>query len=422
MAILNLTKTTTVEALRKEFNDAFGAQVKLYNGNKKAEPGDTLGALGLAEDGTFECRSSLTVASFIDRMAERGVKVKVYTCDEWVAVLDGLTLESAGKVKKNAVKADMESMIAYLHTNTVESAATTIENEDVENFIDDDDNDDDEWLDSDGDTVVDNIMYDLYGDGTAMARLFEEDEEREQITIPATINYNGKTYTVTSFAISDGEYSELNLPSTIKTIDGEAFSEMDRETRDKLVVNLAADAQVLYKGKAFYSKDKKHLTNTSLMPDCKEYTVTDGVEQIWNYAFAAHNEIETLNVPASVKQIDSPFSDESGLKIVNIFNHEGNVKFYDEEPGVESFPKGTTINYHPRKESQELKQNTQPKGQLSHTTPSNNPTKKGFKDRWHDLPIKYKIISILSILLPFVFGFWAIIITIAVLWYIWKRV
>lgn len=113
MAILNLTKTTTVEALRKEFNDAFGAQVKLYNGNKKAEPGDTLGTLGLVEDGTFECRSSLTVASFIDRMAERGLKVKVYTCDEWVAVLDGLTLESAGKVKKNAVKADMESMIAY---------------------------------------------------------------------------------------------------------------------------------------------------------------------------------------------------------------------------------------------------------------------------------------------------------------------
>lgn len=283
------------------------------------------------------------------------------------------------------------------------------------------DDEEDQWLDSDGDTVVDNIMYDLYGDGTAMARLFEEDEEREQITIPATINYNGKTYTVTSFAISEGEYSELNLPSTIKTIDGEAFSEMNRETRDKLVVNLAADAQVLYKGKAFYSKDKKHLTNTSLVPDCKEYTVTDGVESIWNNAFAAHDEIEILNVPPSVKQIDSPFSYKSGLKIVNIFNHEGNVKFYDEEPGVESFPKGTTINYHPRKESQELKQNTQPKGQLLHTSPSNNPTKKGFKDRWHDLPIKYKIISILSILLPFILGFWAIIITLAVLCYIWIK-
>lgn len=119
MAILNLTKNTTVEALRKEFNDAFGAQIKLYNGNKKAEMSDTLGSLGLTTEGEFECRSSITVASFIERMAQsHGLKVKVYTCDEWVAVLDGLTLESAGKVKKNAVKADMESMIAYQRTDS----------------------------------------------------------------------------------------------------------------------------------------------------------------------------------------------------------------------------------------------------------------------------------------------------------------
>ena len=119
MAILNLTKNTTVEALRKEFNDAFGAQIKLYNGNKKAEMSDTLGSLGLTAEGEFECRSSITVASFTERMAQNhGLKVKVYTCDEWVAVLDGLTLESAGKVKKNAVKADMESMIAYQRTDS----------------------------------------------------------------------------------------------------------------------------------------------------------------------------------------------------------------------------------------------------------------------------------------------------------------
>ena len=113
MATLNLTKNTTVDALRKEFFTAFGAQIKLYNGNKRAEMGDTLGNLGLTVEGEFECRSSITVASFIERMAKNhGLKVKVYTCDEWVAVLDGLTLESAGKVKKNAVKADMESLKA----------------------------------------------------------------------------------------------------------------------------------------------------------------------------------------------------------------------------------------------------------------------------------------------------------------------
>jgi hypothetical protein len=55
---------------------------------------------------------------------EFGLKVKVYTCDDWVAALDGLTLESAGKVKKNAVKADMESMIAYQRTEEVDVAET----------------------------------------------------------------------------------------------------------------------------------------------------------------------------------------------------------------------------------------------------------------------------------------------------------
>ncbi len=110
----NLTSGTTVEALGKEFNDAFGAQLRLYNGNKKAEPAETLGSLGLTANGAFECRSSLTVGSFIERMLQNhGLKVKVYTCDWWVAVLDGLTLKAAGMVKKNAVKADMESMIAY---------------------------------------------------------------------------------------------------------------------------------------------------------------------------------------------------------------------------------------------------------------------------------------------------------------------
>ena len=114
MATFSLTNDVTVENLRKAFNEAFGAHVKLYNGNKVAAPTETLGTLGLSNEGSFECRSSLTVASFIERMKnEFGLNVKVYTCDEWVAVLDGLTLESAGKVKKNAVKADMEDMIAY---------------------------------------------------------------------------------------------------------------------------------------------------------------------------------------------------------------------------------------------------------------------------------------------------------------------
>ena len=125
MAVLNLTKSTTVAQLKKEFNETFGAVLRIYSGRSQAEETTTLGELGLSNEGTFECRSSLTVVRFIERIQnEFGLKVKVYTCDDWVAALDGLTLESAGKVKKNAVKADMESMIAYQRTEEVDVAET----------------------------------------------------------------------------------------------------------------------------------------------------------------------------------------------------------------------------------------------------------------------------------------------------------
>lgn len=128
MTTFTLTKPTKVATLKDLFNAEFGAKLRIYSGSSQADDSATLGELGLTKEGNFECRASLTVGSFIERMlSEYGLKVKVYTCDDWVAVLDGLTLESAGKVKKNAVKADMESMIAYQRTdNAVETAVVDI--------------------------------------------------------------------------------------------------------------------------------------------------------------------------------------------------------------------------------------------------------------------------------------------------------
>ena len=109
---LVLQKGTIVADLKAAFNACFGAKLRVYSGRSQAEESATLGELGLTNEGNFECQVSLTVGSFIKRMqSEHGLTVKVYTPDEWVAALDGLTLESAGKVKKNASKADMESMI-----------------------------------------------------------------------------------------------------------------------------------------------------------------------------------------------------------------------------------------------------------------------------------------------------------------------
>lgn len=126
MAKFCIKNTTKVSELKDEFNKAFGAKLRVYVGRSQVNDNTSLAEVGLTNEGSFECRSSLTAGAFIKRMfTEYGLKVKVYTCDEWVAVLDGLTLESAGKVKKNAVKADMESMIAY--QRTMDASETKIE-------------------------------------------------------------------------------------------------------------------------------------------------------------------------------------------------------------------------------------------------------------------------------------------------------
>lgn len=117
MATLKLTGKTTVAKVKKAFNEAFGSQIKLYKGGSVAEDTAILSDLGLKKNCVLNCRSSLTAGSFIKRMEVIGLKVTIWTKDFNVKVLDGLTLESTGKVKNMAVKKDMEDLIAYQRAN-----------------------------------------------------------------------------------------------------------------------------------------------------------------------------------------------------------------------------------------------------------------------------------------------------------------
>lgn len=108
-----LKNKTKVADLKKQFNERFGSVLRVYVGRSQVDENSTLGEAGLTAEGVFECRGNLQVGTFITRMAEEyGLKVKVYTLDEWVAVIDGLTLSASGIVKKNATKADMEMMLS----------------------------------------------------------------------------------------------------------------------------------------------------------------------------------------------------------------------------------------------------------------------------------------------------------------------
>lgn len=101
----------TVGALTEAFKKQFGAVLRIYNGRSKADDSISLQDVGLTQEISTSFDGKQKVGDFIAQMANVGLKVKVYTSDEWVAVLDSLSLEQAGKVKKNATKADMEKML-----------------------------------------------------------------------------------------------------------------------------------------------------------------------------------------------------------------------------------------------------------------------------------------------------------------------
>ena len=113
MAKFKITKTTTVDELKKQFADEIGGTLRVYDGRSQVEDDVTLVSIG-AKTGELECRTSRTVGKFEEAFNEEfNLKVKVYTVDDWVHVLSGVTLESVSKIKRQARKADMEQFVAY---------------------------------------------------------------------------------------------------------------------------------------------------------------------------------------------------------------------------------------------------------------------------------------------------------------------
>ena len=113
MANFKITATTTVAELKEQFHNEFGGILRVYQGRSEAPEDATLVSLG-GKVGELECRASRTVGKFIEAFqSELGLKVKVYTKDNWVSVLDGITLATVREIPKNARKAQMKQFLAY---------------------------------------------------------------------------------------------------------------------------------------------------------------------------------------------------------------------------------------------------------------------------------------------------------------------
>lgn len=114
MASFKVDGHTKVKTFKQVFKDTFNATLRVYKGGRHADDEATLASI--REEGhvggEFECGSLDMVNVFEDFVYELyGIKVQVATQDDWVLVLDGITLENAGKIKKGATKKDMEPYV-----------------------------------------------------------------------------------------------------------------------------------------------------------------------------------------------------------------------------------------------------------------------------------------------------------------------
>ena len=117
MAKFKITPKMTVAKLKKQFAEWIGGTLHIYDGRNNADDEAMLVSIG-AKTGELECRTSRTVGNFEKAFQEEfNLKVKVYTVDDWVHVLSGVTLESVPKIKRQARKDDMKPFIAYKKSN-----------------------------------------------------------------------------------------------------------------------------------------------------------------------------------------------------------------------------------------------------------------------------------------------------------------
>ena len=132
MAKFKITPTTTVAELKEQFRNEVGCVLRIYEGRSEASDEATLVSLG-AKEGELECRTSRTVGKFEEAFQnELNLKVKVYTKDNWVKVLDGITLAVAGQLPNGMTKAKMEEYLSYKRDEKEEDTETV--NEDSNNI------------------------------------------------------------------------------------------------------------------------------------------------------------------------------------------------------------------------------------------------------------------------------------------------
>lgn len=229
-----------------------------------------------------------------------------------------------------------------VHTNTEKAL---ISNQDIDiNELEadnEDGEDDEEWGDCE-DVDYNNINYSIAewedGDTDVEASILLE-ESMKEIVIPEEITSQetGKTHKVTTYSISDGEYTRLSLPKTIKNISGEAFSELPNASTLVLELNgspyIKMENKVIYSHRTENGKSIVELQNTQLNKPIGKFIVPNGVTSIGRQAFVDCDKLEEIELPKTLVSIFSIdwISGCDNLQRILIHNTKGAISIFNDE-------------------------------------------------------------------------------------------
>lgn len=100
MADFKISGRMSVETLQKQFKDNFGATLRVYSGNKFADPKATLASIRAsdAKGGEFSANGHMHVGRFEDEIKRIfGIKVQVANKDNSSLAPNNITLSQSGK-------------------------------------------------------------------------------------------------------------------------------------------------------------------------------------------------------------------------------------------------------------------------------------------------------------------------------------
>ena len=146
--------------------------------------------------------------------------------------------------------------------------------------------------------------------------------------VPATVAYNGKTYTVTAIGTSVFKYKTLtsiSLPETIDTIRARAFNQTDCQTAFVTPKSLRyigesafRDAHftsyTLNKGLKYIGKQAFEYISTSV----KQLDIPEGVEELGESVFFGNSSLTTINLPSTLKKISKDTFYKCGITSISL--------------------------------------------------------------------------------------------------------